>query len=139
MKTTIIETPLGTVRLAADHGALLGLWFRGQQHEPALPGDSLVDDVDADPALRLAADWLIEHLRERVSVIALTRDNSSPLATLATLVVPTGHHAEAGELGLAPTCSTTAMLALGDALSIVLARIERRGTLDADDAGLLEG
>ncbi|MCA9059240.1 MAG: KpsF/GutQ family sugar-phosphate isomerase [Planctomycetaceae bacterium] len=65
---------------------------------------------------------LIEHLRERVSVIALTRDNSSPLATLATLVVPTGHHAEAGELGLAPTCSTTAMLALGDALSIVLAR-----------------
>jgi arabinose-5-phosphate isomerase len=34
-----------------------------------------------------------------------------------------GRHAEACELGLAPSCSTTAMLALGDALALVLSRV----------------
>jgi len=62
MNTTIIQTVLGPARLAAEQGALLGLWFRGQQHEPALPANSVGDDLDADPALRLAADWVTAHL-----------------------------------------------------------------------------
>lgn len=101
MKTTIIETPLGTVRLAADHGALLGLWFRGQQHEPALPGDSLVDDVDADPALRLAADWLIEHLRGGAAAMPRLAPQGTPFQQQvwkALLEIPSGQTITYGAL-----------------------------------------
>ncbi|MCA9062258.1 MAG: KpsF/GutQ family sugar-phosphate isomerase [Planctomycetaceae bacterium] len=65
---------------------------------------------------------LVDCLRHRIPVIAVTRDHNNPIARLAAVVMALGSHSEADELGLAPTCSTTAMLALGDALSIVLAR-----------------
>ncbi len=31
-----VESPLGPVRLAASPIGLCGLWFEGQQHQPAL-------------------------------------------------------------------------------------------------------
>ncbi len=57
-----------------------------------------------------------------IPVIAVTRDEQNRLARGATVVVSIGRHKEAGDLGLAPTCSTTAMLAMGDALALVLSR-----------------
>ncbi len=62
MNTTIIQTVLGPARLATEQGALIGLWFRGQQHEPAMPPEAVAVDVDSDPTLGLAAEWLSEHL-----------------------------------------------------------------------------
>ncbi|MDA1232529.1 MAG: SIS domain-containing protein, partial [Planctomycetota bacterium] len=55
-----------------------------------------------------------------VPIIAVTRDDENSLSRYADVVVQTGRHQEAGELQLAPSCSTTAMLALGDALALVL-------------------
>jgi arabinose-5-phosphate isomerase len=63
---------------------------------------------------------LILPLREQgVPLIAVTRDMQNALARAARVVLSTGRHREAGPLALAPTCSTTAMLALGDALALV--------------------
>lgn len=60
--------------------------------------------------------------RLQVPVIAITRDTDNRLAADATVVLPIGRHTEAGDLKLAPSTSTTAMLAMGDALSLVLSR-----------------
>ena len=68
---------------------------------------------------------LIPTLRQmQVPLIALTRDTDNTLARYANVVVRFGKHPEAGALGLAPSCSTTAMLALGDALALVLCQIK---------------
>jgi len=60
-----------------------------------------------------------------IPLVAMTRRGGSPLADAAdvTLLLPAS--AEACPLGLAPTTSTTMMIALGDALAIAL--LERRG------------
>ena len=55
-----------------------------------------------------------------VPVIAITSRRSSSLARRATLVLEIGEIEEAGNLALAPSSSTTAMLALGDALALVV-------------------
>jgi len=52
-------------------------------------------------------------------IIAITGRESSTLARNADIVISFGGLAEAGQLGLAPTTSTTAMLAVGDALALV--------------------
>jgi arabinose-5-phosphate isomerase len=53
-------------------------------------------------------------------VIALTRDTVSPLARGADLVLAMGAIEEACPMGLAPTASTAALLALGDALAMTV-------------------
>ena len=58
----------------------------------------------------------------KIPVVAITRDDSNPLARGSRLVLQIGHHVEAGDLQLAPTVSTTAMLAIGDALALALSR-----------------
>ena len=60
--------------------------------------------------------------RLNVPLVAITRGPASTLGQAADVVVPLGHVAEACPLGLAPSTSTTAMLALGDALALVLSR-----------------
>ena len=55
-----------------------------------------------------------------VPVIAVTASKDCTLAQHATLVLPLGKRAEADPLNLAPSTSTTAMLALGDALALVV-------------------
>jgi arabinose-5-phosphate isomerase len=53
-------------------------------------------------------------------VVALTRDMVSPLARGADLVLTIGDIEEACPMGLAPTASTAALLALGDALAMTV-------------------
>ncbi|MDR2502780.1 MAG: KpsF/GutQ family sugar-phosphate isomerase [Deltaproteobacteria bacterium] len=55
-----------------------------------------------------------------VRIIALTGGMDSPLAALADLCINTGVPREACPLNLAPTASTTAVLAVGDALAVCL-------------------
>lgn len=66
---------------------------------------------------------LLPTLRRRgIPVIALTATDDSELARAAQIVLAYGKHPEACHLNLAPSTSTTLMLALGDALCLVTAR-----------------
>ena len=53
-------------------------------------------------------------------IVAFTGNTESTLAKNSDIIVNVGVEKEACPLGLAPTCSTTAMLAMGDALAVVL-------------------
>jgi arabinose-5-phosphate isomerase len=53
-------------------------------------------------------------------IVAFTGNPASTLAKQSNLVIDVGVEKEACPLGLAPTSSTTAMLAMGDALAVVL-------------------
>jgi arabinose-5-phosphate isomerase len=53
-------------------------------------------------------------------IIAFTGSQNSTLAAQSDIVIDVGVKCEACPLGLAPTASTTAMLAMGDALAVVL-------------------
>ena len=53
-------------------------------------------------------------------VVALTRDQATPLGRAADLVIRMGPIEEACPMGLAPTASTAALLALGDALAMTV-------------------
>ncbi len=57
-------------------------------------------------------------------VIAITGNSQSTLGRAARVTLELGPLREAGALGLAPSTSTTAMLALGDALALVLSRLK---------------
>ncbi len=63
--------------------------------------------------------------REGAGLIAVTGNPNSALAKLADVHLDAGVAEEACPLGLAPTASTTAALALGDALAVAL--LEARG------------
>jgi arabinose-5-phosphate isomerase len=66
---------------------------------------------------------ILPSLRELgVAIIAVTGQPESPLGKQAVITLDLGSIREACPLGLAPTASTTAMLALGDALALVLSR-----------------
>jgi arabinose-5-phosphate isomerase len=67
-----------------------------------------------------------------VPLIALTGNSNSALARLATVHMDIGVPAEACPLNLAPTASTTAALAVGDALAVVL--LKARGFTEEDFA-----
>ncbi len=54
------------------------------------------------------------------TMIAFTGAPHSTMASFCRLIINTGVEKEACPLGLAPTCSTTAQLAMGDALAVVL-------------------
>jgi arabinose-5-phosphate isomerase len=70
-------------------------------------------------------------------VVALTGNARSPLAQAADVHLDVSIRAEACPLGLAPTASTTAALAMGDALGMAL--LERRGFTVEDFAVLHPG
>ena len=66
---------------------------------------------------------ILPALREiGATVIAVTGNRESPLSKQAAVTLGLGAIREACPLGLAPSASTTAMLALGDALALVLSR-----------------
>ena len=54
------------------------------------------------------------------TVIAFTGNTDSTLAKNSDIIIDVGVNKEACPLGLAPTASTTALLAMGDALAVVL-------------------
>jgi len=72
-----------------------------------------------------------------LSLIALTGNPESTLARHADAVIDVGVSEEACPMGLAPTASTTAALAMGDALSVVL--FEEKGFSERDFAMLHPG
>ena len=63
-------------------------------------------------------------------IIAMTGDPQSTLAKAADVVLDVGVAREACPLGLAPTASTTAALAMGDALAVALINSKRFNTDD---------
>ncbi len=69
-----------------------------------------------------------------LKMIAMTGTQNSPLAKYADVTLDVGVSEEACPLGLAPTASTTATLAMGDALAVAL--LERRGFKAEDFAAL---
>jgi arabinose-5-phosphate isomerase len=81
---------------------------------------------------------LTPHLRRQgAQLIALTGNEKSSLAKLADVHLDAAVDAEACPLGLAPTASTTAALALGDALALTLS--VRKGFREEDFASLHPG
>jgi arabinose-5-phosphate isomerase len=67
-----------------------------------------------------------------IGIIALTGNPESTLAKNSDVVIDVGVKEEACPLGLAPTASTTATLAMGDALAVVL--LDLRGFKEEDFA-----
>jgi len=123
----------------------------------ALHGD-LGMVVRGDVVLALSASGETEEIlallvtikRLRVPLISMTGDEICPagssgagakvistLASAADVALDCSVAQEACSLGLAPTASTTTMLALGDALAVTLS--ERRGFKDEDFANLHPG
>lgn len=103
----------------------------------ALHGDiGVVANGDAVIALSYSGETaelleILPHLKRRdVRIVALTGKLDSSLATGSDGVLNVHVETEACPLNLAPTSSTTCMLALGDALAMVL--LKARG-VDADD------
>lgn len=65
-----------------------------------------------------------------VPVISMSKSDETPLAKAADVHLAIGEIAEACEVTMAPTSTTTAMLALGDAIALAASR---RRSFDADD------
>jgi arabinose-5-phosphate isomerase len=110
----------------------------------AMHGDfGLVGDRDILLALSYsgASDELIALIqpikRKGVSIIALTGEPDSPLAQHADILVSVKVPQEACPFNMAPTTSTTATLALGDAMAMVM--LEARGFKLEDYAKLHPG
>jgi arabinose-5-phosphate isomerase len=76
------------------------------------------------------SDIIAYSRRFEIPLVAITSGRASPLAEAADVVLLLPAAAEACPMGLAPTTSTTMMLALGDAIAIGL--FERKG-LSTDD------
>jgi arabinose-5-phosphate isomerase len=67
---------------------------------------------------------LLPSLKEfGVPIVAVTGNRTSTLGQAATVTIDLGPLKEACSLGLAPSTSTTAMLAIGDALALVASRM----------------
>lgn len=75
--------------------------------------------------------------RLAIPLVTLTGNTSSTLAQASDVVIDVGIRQEACPLGLAPTASTTAMLAMGDALAMAL--LEKKGFSEDDYADLHPG
>ncbi len=76
------------------------------------------------------ADIIAYSRRFKIPLVAITGGRDSTLAEAADVVLLLPRAAEACPMGLAPTTSTTMMIALGDALAIAL--LERKGFSSAD-------
>lgn len=63
-------------------------------------------------------------------IIAFTGNNNSTLAKNSDIVIDVGVEREACPLGLVPTASTTALLAMGDALAVALLNKKRFNSSD---------
>jgi arabinose-5-phosphate isomerase len=96
-------------------------------------GDAVIALSNSGGTAELA-DIIAYTRRFRIPLIAITSRADSVLANAADQVLLLPRVAEACPMGLAPTTSTTMMLALGDALAIAL--LSRRG-FSPDDFQLL--
>lgn len=113
------------------------------------PAEALHGDlgmlVKGDVAVALSLSGRTEEIlqllatikRLQVPLITFTGDMRSTLAQASDIALDCSVDKEACSLGLAPTASTTTMLALGDALAMALA--ERRGFKEEDFANFHPG
>ncbi|MEO8485418.1 MAG: KpsF/GutQ family sugar-phosphate isomerase [Betaproteobacteria bacterium] len=93
------------------------------------PGDVVVMLSNSGETDELVT--LVPHLkRQGAAIVAITGNDRSSLAAAADVHLDAAVDAEACPLGLAPSASTTAALALGDALALAL--LDARG-FTADD------
>jgi arabinose-5-phosphate isomerase len=91
--------------------------------------DAVLALSNSGESAELAA--IIDYSRRfKIPLMAITGGRRSTLAEAADVVLLLPPAAEACPMGLAPTTSTTVMLALGDALAIAL--LERKGFSSAD-------
>ena len=98
-----------------------------------VPGDVVVAISHSGDTEEIVA--LLPSLKRlAVPLVALTGNAQSTLGQAADVHLDVGVRQEACPLGLAPTASTTAALAMGDALAMAL--LERRG-FTADDFAVL--
>jgi len=72
---------------------------------------------------------ILPSLRE-VPIVAVTGRPQSTMAQAARVILDLGPVREACTMGLAPSTSTTAMLAMGDALALVMSRMRSFGPQD---------
>ncbi len=102
--TSVVMNPIqamhGDLGIIADNDVLLALSFSGES-------DEIIKLVPA-----------VKRLGVRIISIVGSRDNT--LATLSNAILPVSINREACPFGMAPTTSTTATLAVGDALAMVL-------------------
>ena len=95
------------------------------------PGDVVLAISNSGESDELAA--LLPALRRlSVTLVAMTGKPQSTLARHADIVLSSAVDQEACPLNLAPTASTTAQMALGDALAVAL--LDARGFVEADFA-----
>lgn len=93
------------------------------------PGDAILALSYSGESAELA-DIIAYSRRFKIALVAITGGPRSALAGAADIVLHLPDAAEACPMGLAPTTSTTMMMALGDALAIAL--LERKGFTHAD-------
>ena len=89
---------------------------------------ALSNSGETEEILKLLPHFKLHGLR----LIVMTGKPDSTLGKAADVVLDVGVKEEACPLGLAPTASTTAALAMGDALAVVL--LEKRGFKEEDFA-----
>jgi len=95
------------------------------------PGDVVIAISNSGESDEIAA--LLPALRRvGVTLVAMTGREGSTLARHADIVLSSAVDQEACPMNLAPTASTTAQMALGDALAVAL--LDARGFVEADFA-----
>ena len=93
------------------------------------PGDAVLALSNSGDTAEL--DAILGYTRRlRIPLVAMTRRDGSALVEAADIALVLPASEEACPMGLAPTTSTTMMLALGDALAIAM--LERKGFAIAD-------
>jgi len=93
------------------------------------PGDAIVALSNSGETTELA-HIVVYAKRFEIPLVAVTKGADSALAKAATVTLVVPDSDEACPMGLAPTTSTTVMMALGDAIAVTL--FERKG-FTADD------
>ncbi|MGE5112489.1 MAG: KpsF/GutQ family sugar-phosphate isomerase [Acidobacteriaceae bacterium] len=117
----------------AQHGDL-GMVARGDVVIALSASGTTVEILDLLPTLERLGIPLITFTGDQLHP---RNGNVSQLAQAAEIALDCSIDKEACSLGLAPTASTTTMLALGDALAVALS--ERRGFKEEDFANLHPG
>ncbi|MDX2101677.1 MAG: KpsF/GutQ family sugar-phosphate isomerase [Alphaproteobacteria bacterium] len=100
------------------------------------PADAVLALSNSGETAELS-DLIVHTRRYGIPLVAITRNATSALGEAADVTLCLPSVAEACPLGLAPTTSTTATLALGDALAVAL--LDRRGFTAADFQALHPG
>lgn len=97
------------------------------------PGDAVLALSNSGDTAELG-DILAYAKRFQIPLVAMTRRAESALSEASDIALVVPASAEACPMGLAPTTSTTMMLALGDAIAVAL--LERKG-FSSDDFQVL--